>query len=114
MTPVWVFPAYPLLLSAPYGSNLIAAVVQADEVSRINATPIAFCALSVQGTGFLISFMICAAFIYRLMTQKLPRDMQRPGVVRIQRFDNTTRWGGFSDSRCSSFPSAPADLPLPG
>lgn len=24
--------------------------------------------------------MILAAFIYRLMTQKLPRDMQRPGV----------------------------------
>ena len=88
MTPVWVFPAYPLLLSAPYGSNLIAAVVKVGEVSRINATAIAFCALSVQGTGFLISFMICAAFIYRLMTLKLPGDMQRPGVVCTPRFSS--------------------------
>ncbi|KAK7753842.1 hypothetical protein SLS62_004208 [Diatrype stigma] len=77
---VWVFPAYPLLLSAPFASNLITSTVQAAEAPGINFTPIAFCSITVQGTGFLISFMICAAFIYRLMTQKLPRDMQRPGV----------------------------------
>jgi hypothetical protein len=29
--------------------------------------------------------MISAAFIYRLMTQKLPRDTQRPGVVSFPR-----------------------------
>lgn len=81
MTPVWVFPAYPLLLNAPFASNLIYSTVQVGEAPDINFTPIAFCAITVQGTGFLISFMICAAFIYRLMTQKLPRDMQRPGVV---------------------------------
>ncbi|KAI2610741.1 voltage-dependent anion channel [Hypoxylon fragiforme] len=79
MTPVWVFPGYPLLLTAPFASTLIAA----DDASSglpVNRLPIAMCAVAVQGTGFLISFMICAAFIYRLMTQKLPRDMQRPGV----------------------------------
>ena len=114
MTPVWVFPAYPLLLSAPYGSNLIAAVVKVGEVSRINATPIAFCALSVQGTGFLISFMICAAFIYRLMTQKLPRDMQRPGVVCIHLFGDTVRHEQLSHTLGSSFPSVPAVLLLLG
>jgi tellurite resistance protein TehA-like permease len=37
-------------------------------------------AVAVQGMGFCLSFMILAAFVYRLMTQKLPRDMQRPGV----------------------------------
>ncbi|KAL6860313.1 hypothetical protein ACO1O0_004340 [Amphichorda felina] len=46
----------------------------------INATAVALCAVTAQGTGCLIAFMISAAFIYRLMTQKLPRDMQRPGV----------------------------------
>ncbi|RYP70865.1 hypothetical protein DL769_004840 [Monosporascus sp. CRB-8-3] len=61
-------------------SNLIQSAVSANEHPRFNFTPMAFCAVAVQGTGFLIAFMICAAFIYRLMTQKLPRDTQRPGV----------------------------------
>ncbi|KAL2141435.1 hypothetical protein VTI28DRAFT_2394 [Corynascus sepedonium] len=80
MTPVWVFPAYPLLLSAPFGSNLISAADRAGRPDGINTVPVALAAVTVQGTGFLISFMICAAFLYRLMTQKLPRDHQRPGV----------------------------------
>ncbi|KAI1135867.1 voltage-dependent anion channel-domain-containing protein [Hypoxylon sp. FL0543] len=78
MTPVWVFPGYPLLLTAPFASTLIAA--NGSSNPPVNRLAIAMCAIAVQGTGFLISFMICAAFIYRLMTQKLPRDMQRPGV----------------------------------
>lgn len=81
MTPVWVFPGYPLLLSAPFASQLIAANEVVSENPPINRLAIGMCAIAVQGTGFLISFMICAAFIYRLMTQKLPRDEQRPGVV---------------------------------
>lgn len=80
MTPVWVFPAYPLLLTAPYGANLISASVKAGHTSSLNPISIALASVAVQGTGFLISFMICAAFLYRLMTQKLPRDYQRPGV----------------------------------
>lgn len=81
MTPVWVFPGYPLLLTAPFASTLIAANTAASDNPPVDRLAIAMCAIAVQGTGFLISFMICAAFIYRLMTQKLPRDMQRPGVV---------------------------------
>ncbi|KAI1635464.1 voltage-dependent anion channel [Biscogniauxia mediterranea] len=80
MTPVWVFPAYPLLLTAPFAANLIAGEKAALVDTQINKLEIAVSAFTVQGTGFLISFMICAAFIYRLMTQKLPRDVQRPGV----------------------------------
>ncbi|KAI0834286.1 voltage-dependent anion channel-domain-containing protein [Hypoxylon sp. FL0890] len=80
MTPVWVFPGYPLLLNAPFASTLIAGNALLPSNPSINRLGIAMCAVAVQGTGFLISFMICAAFLYRLMTQKLPRDMQRPGV----------------------------------
>ncbi|KAI1813092.1 voltage-dependent anion channel-domain-containing protein [Poronia punctata] len=82
MTPVWVFPAYPLLLTAPFASNLVQAdrTVHPGSDIQIDRLSIAITAVTVQGTGFLISFMICAAFLYRLMTQKLPRDMQRPGV----------------------------------
>jgi tellurite resistance protein TehA-like permease len=78
MTPVWVFPAYPLLLTAPFGGNLVAAASNAGRLGGINTVPVTLAAVTVQ--GFLISFMICAAFLYRLMTQKLPRDHQRPGV----------------------------------
>ena len=91
MTPIWVFPAYPLLLTAPLGANLLSAAAATDRLrlpgqdsssggSSIHAVPVALAAITAQGTGFLISFMVCAAFLYRLMTQKLPRDHQRPGV----------------------------------
>lgn len=81
MTPTWVFPAYPLLLTAPFAANLIEAADVSGHPLSINMTAVALCAATTQGTGCLIAFMISAAFIYRLMTQKLPRDMQRPGVV---------------------------------
>lgn len=83
MTPIWVFPAYPLLLTAPFGSSLISAAIDSGQLSTINAIAISLACVATQGTGFLIAFMICAAFLYRLMTQKLPRDHQRPGVVSI-------------------------------
>ncbi|KAK1832638.1 voltage-dependent anion channel [Podospora conica] len=80
MTPIWVFPAYPLLIAAPFGSNLVSAATKSGQLSHLHPVPITLAAVAVQGTGFLISFMICAAFLYRLMTQKLPRDHQRPGI----------------------------------
>ncbi|KAK2001281.1 C4-dicarboxylate transporter/malic acid transporter [Colletotrichum falcatum] len=81
MTPTWVFPAYPLLLTAPFASNLIQAATQANQhIVTLNTPAIALCAVATQGAGCMIAFMISAAFIYRLMTQKLPREFQRPGV----------------------------------
>lgn len=47
---------------------------------QVNGLPVAMCAVAVQGMGFSLSFMVLSAFVYRLMTQKLPRDNQRPGV----------------------------------
>lgn len=35
---------------------------------------------TVQGVGFMVAFAVYAAFIYRLMTQKLPRESLRPGM----------------------------------
>lgn len=83
MTPTWVFPAYPLLLTAPFAVNLIDAADVSGHALSLNTTAVALCAATTQGTGCLIAFMISAAFLYRLMTQKLPRDMQRPGVVSL-------------------------------
>ncbi|KAF5622515.1 Malic acid transport [Fusarium sp. NRRL 52700] len=80
MTPTWVFPAYPLLLNAPFAANLIASADSAGHKLSTNTVAMALGATAIQGTGCLIAFMISSAFIYRLMTQKLPRDMQRPGI----------------------------------
>ncbi|KAH8907071.1 C4-dicarboxylate transporter/malic acid transport protein [Coniochaeta sp. PMI_546] len=80
MTPVWVFPAYPTLLTAPFGSTLISTAIDSGQLSSLNPVAISFASISVQGAAFLISLMISTAFLYRLMTQKLPRDAQRPGI----------------------------------
>jgi hypothetical protein len=81
MTPIWIFPAYPLLLTAPFAANLIDALPSAAAAARINSLAIALAAVCLQGTGFLVSLMVLSAFIYRLMTQKIPRETTRPGMV---------------------------------
>lgn len=80
MTPIWIFPAYPLLLLGPLASNLIDAVPDAAAAARINSLAIALTAVTIQGAGFMLSLMIYSAFIYRLMTRKLPQEIARPGV----------------------------------
>ncbi|KAF1830700.1 hypothetical protein BDW02DRAFT_572764 [Decorospora gaudefroyi] len=75
MTPIWIFPAYPLLIIGPHAGNL-APKVQDPEI----ALTIILTGFVIQGIGFLVSLMIYAAFIYRLMTQKLPKESLRPGM----------------------------------
>lgn len=74
MTPVWIFPAYPLLVIGPHASVL------ASRVPDDNAISIIVGGFILQGVGFMVSLMIYAAFIYRLMTQKLPQESLRPGM----------------------------------
>lgn len=81
MTPIWIFPAYPLLLIGPLAATLINALPSVAAAIRINSIAISLAAICIQGTGFLVSLMIYSAFIYRLMTQKLPRETARPGMV---------------------------------
>jgi tellurite resistance protein TehA-like permease len=75
MTPIWIFPAYPLLIIGPHAGNLAPKV---DD--RTMALTIILTGYVIQGIGFLVSLMIYAAFIYRLMTQKLPKESLRPGM----------------------------------
>ncbi|KAL4803915.1 voltage-dependent anion channel-domain-containing protein [Aspergillus unguis] len=74
MTPIWIFPAYPLLIIGPHAGNLS----QKLEPSR--ALQIIVGGSCIQGVGFLVSLMVYSAFIYRLMSQKLPRENIRPGM----------------------------------
>ncbi len=75
MTPIWIFPAYPLLIIGPYAGNLSARVQ-----SPVRVLEIIIGGFTVQGTDFLVSLTRYAAFVYRLMTQKLPRGSIRPGM----------------------------------
>jgi tellurite resistance protein TehA-like permease len=74
MTPVWIFPAYPLLIIGPH------AAVLSAHLENIRALYVIVGGWIFQGIGFLVSLMVYASFIYRLMTQKLPRDQLRPGM----------------------------------
>lgn len=74
MTPIWIFPAYPLLIIGPHAGILSATLDQDRALSILVG------GMTVQGIGFLVSMMVYSAFIYRLMTQKLPKHGSRPGM----------------------------------
>lgn len=75
MTPVWIFPAYPLLIIGPHAGNLSPKISDPNK-----ALCIILSGYVIQGIGFLVSLMIYSAFLYRLMTQKLPKESLRPGM----------------------------------
>lgn len=74
MTPIWIFPAYPLLIIGPH------AAILSSRLSQDKAFDIIVGGFTIQGIGFMVSMMIYAAYIYRLMTQKLPQESSRPGM----------------------------------
>jgi len=75
MTPLWIFPNYPLLIIGPHAGAL------APKLGNPNtALNIILGGFITQGIGFLVALMIYAAFVYRLMTQKLPKESLRPGM----------------------------------
>lgn len=74
MTPIWIFPAYPMLIVGPHAGILSGRLVQSS------AWRIIIGGTTIQGIGFLVSMMVYSAFIYRLMTQKLPKENLRPGM----------------------------------
>jgi hypothetical protein len=76
MTPIWISPAYPLLLSAPFASNLIDALPGVVAASRINAIAISLGAITLQGTGFPVSLNIWSLYIPAHDTETASRRPQ--------------------------------------
>lgn len=74
MTPIWIFPAYPMLIVGPY------AGVISGKLSPYRSLRIIIGGATIQGVGFLMSLMVYSAFLYRLMSQKLPKEDLRPGM----------------------------------
>ena len=75
MTPIWIFPAYPLLIIGPHAANLCTKGLSSAQAIRVIIG-----GFTIQGIGFLVSLTIYSAFVYRLMTQKLPAEPLRPGM----------------------------------
>jgi tellurite resistance protein TehA-like permease len=75
MTPIWIFPAYPLLIIGPHAGNLSGRIENPS-----HAITIIIGGFTIQGIGFLVSLTIYSALVYRLMTQKLPPEPLRPGM----------------------------------
>jgi len=68
MTPIWIFPAYPLLLTGPLATAITSPTVGA---TGSRALQIIVGGVVGQGMGFLLSLTMHATYIYRMMTQKL-------------------------------------------
>lgn len=80
MTPIWVFPVYPLLIITPLATSLINAIPSTTETLRLSSQTILAGALCLQGIGALVSVIIYSAFLYRLMTQGLPAPQLLPAI----------------------------------
>ena len=75
MTPIWIFPAYPLLIIGPHAGVLSGKLANAHDAIQVIVG-----GFTIQGIGFLVSLTIYSAFVYRLMTQKIPSEPLRPGM----------------------------------
>lgn len=75
MTPIWIFPAYPLLIVGPHAAQLSGKLA-----STLRAVQVIVGGFTIQGIGYLVSLTIYSAFVYRLMTHKLPAERLRPGM----------------------------------
>jgi len=94
MTPIWIFPAYPLLITGPFASNLAPHLDPSASLQTILGGSI------LQSLGFLVSLSIYSAFLYRLMTQKLPLEALRPGMFISVGPSGFTSVGVIGMARC--------------
>lgn len=56
------------------------AGILSGKLQPYRCLPIIIGGTTIQGVGFLVSLMVYSAFIYRLMSQKLPKENLRPAM----------------------------------
>ncbi|TLS31133.1 hypothetical protein PpBr36_02191 [Pyricularia pennisetigena] len=74
MMPTWILPIFPIMLS-----GTIASVIAGTQPT-ISAVPIVVAGLICQGLGMLVSMMMYAHMVGRLMAGTLPDREHRPGL----------------------------------
>ena len=77
MTPSWILPIFPAMLSGSIASSISSEQPPEQRLAIIVA------GLACQGLGFLISFIMTALFLGRLMVDGLPAPKLRPGIFMV-------------------------------
>lgn len=74
MTPQWILPIFPIMLSGTLASVL------GQYMTPHDALPILIAGVTFQGLGMLISTFLYGVYLSRLMTSGLPSPNKRPGM----------------------------------
>ncbi|KAM3422389.1 hypothetical protein BST61_g2743 [Cercospora zeina] len=74
MTPAWILPIFPVMLSGTLASSLAPDQPVDHRLSVILA------GLTMQGLGWMVSLMVYAIYLHRLMQFGLPAPNLRPGM----------------------------------
>ncbi|KAK5168072.1 uncharacterized protein LTR77_006640 [Saxophila tyrrhenica] len=75
MTPAWILPIFPIMIGGTL-ANLIA-----PEQNPTQRMAIIVAGVSFQGLGWMVAFLMYAAYIQRLMAYGLPAPNLRPGMM---------------------------------
>ncbi|KAL8840599.1 MAG: hypothetical protein Q9176_003712 [Flavoplaca citrina] len=74
MTPAWLLPIYPLLVTGP----MAAIIVQHQP--HASASPIWICGVTAQGLGWMVTILMYAMWTIRLLTSEVPAPPMRPSM----------------------------------
>ena len=74
MTPAWILPVFPIMLSATI------ATLISPTLSPSRRMPVIIASIGFQGLGWTIAFMMYAIYTHRLMAYGLPSPDLRPGM----------------------------------
>lgn len=74
MTPSWILPIYPLLVTGPLASALL------DHQPPSAATPIWVAGVLAQGLGWMVTSFLYVLWTIRLLCNDIPTPSMRPGM----------------------------------
>ena len=100
MTPAWILPVFPIMLS-----GTVASVISPSQPPH-QAIPILIAGTTFQGLGILISICMYSNYIGRLMSNGLPDPETRPGMFISVGPPSFTGLAfiGMADAAISAFP----------
>jgi C4-dicarboxylate transporter/malic acid transport protein len=74
MTPAWLLPIFPAMLTGTFASQIVKTQPAQHQATIIVA------GITMQGLGWMVSFLMYAVYITRLMEYGLPAPKLRPGM----------------------------------
>ncbi|CAI6332870.1 unnamed protein product [Periconia digitata] len=74
MTPSWLLPIFPAMLTGTFASQIVSTQPEQHQATIIVA------GITMQGLGWMVSFLMYGVYITRLMQYGLPEPKLRPGM----------------------------------